>query len=299
MEARDIKETGTPLRIGAVAYLNARPLTFCLAEKVAGAEVILDLPSRLAEGLSCGDLDVALVPLIEHFRQPGSTILSDACIACKGAVKSVKLFGRTAADRIRTLALDEGSRTSAALSRILLKERFGLEPEIEPLRVGASLDDCSADAVLLIGDRGILPPKGKFEFIWDLGEQWMEWTGLPFVFAMWVARPGLSVAGLDVGQAPSEREIRQIGNLSHIGCLDAAFAAARDAGVCRFEEISRLESPVVGISPEECLSYLRDHLCYRLGRRERCGLETFGRLAERHGLAPAGARLVFSHRIPA
>jgi len=293
-----------------VAYLNARPLTFCLAENVPGAEVILDLPSRLASGLACGDFDVALVPSIEHFRQPGSTILSDACIACEGAVKSVKLFGRTAADHIRTLALDEGSRTSAALCRILLKEQFGLEPEIERLPAGASLDDCPADAILLIGDRGILPPTQEFEFIWDLGERWTEWVGLPFVFAMWVARPRLAVAGEMTagGEGPRSRGGNQTWHdARRRECdlercpplLDTAFAAARDAGVRRFEEIARRESPVVGISVEECLNYFRNHLRFRLGPRERCGLETFGRLAVRHGLAPAGARLVFSHRVPA
>jgi chorismate dehydratase len=263
-----------------VAYLNARPLTYCLAGKVPGAEIILDLPSRLADALSRAELDVALVPSIEYFRIPGSVILSDVCIACEGAVKSVKLFGRTPIGEMKTLALDEGSRTSAALARILLKERFKLEPQLERLPAGVSLLNCSADAVLLIGDRGILPPEEKFEFVWDLGEEWTHWTGLPFVFALWVARPGLDCGGAEGG-------------------LGEAFASARDEGLGRLEEIARVESPRVGISEEECLSYFCDHLRFRLGRRERNGLETFCRLAVRHGLAPAEVNLVFSDRVSA
>ena len=140
--------------------------------------------------------------------------------------------------------------------------------------------NCSADAVLLIGDRGILPPEEEFEFVWDLGEEWTDWTGLPFVFALWVARPGLDWGGAE-------------------GRLGEAFASARDEGLGRLEEIARAESPRVGISEEECLSYFRDHLRFRLGRRERSGLETFCRLAVRHGLAPAEVNLVFSDRVSA
>ncbi len=99
------------------------------------AELIFDLPSRLADNLAAGQLDVALIPSIEYFQNPSYKIVSDACIACRGPVLSVKLFCRVPAQQIRSLALDEGSRTSAALVRILLKERFGLEPRLEPLPI--------------------------------------------------------------------------------------------------------------------------------------------------------------------
>ena len=260
-----------PLRVGAVGYLNARPLTFALARLAPDAEVIVDLPSRLADGLTEGRLDVALVPSIEYFRNPGATIVSDACVACDGPVRSVKLYGRVPVDRIRSLALDEGSRTSAALTRILLKERFGLEPDLEQLPIGASVADSTADATMLVGDRGLHSPEGSFEFVWDLGQEWSHWTGLPFVFAMWIARPDVETAG-----------------------LDELFAAVRDEGVRRLDQIARSEAPVLGIPEQECLSYLRDHLRFRLASRERRGLATFCRLASRHGLVPAGARLVIS-----
>ena len=101
--------------MGAVTYLNARPLVFSLARFAPQAEIVIDLPSRLADALAAGRLDVAMIPSIEYARHPGYTIVSDACIACDGAVQSVKLYGHVPFQSLRTLALDEGSRTSAAL----------------------------------------------------------------------------------------------------------------------------------------------------------------------------------------
>jgi len=258
------------IRIGAVVYLNARPLTFCLNELDPTAEVVVDLPSRLADRLAAGQLDVALVPSIEYFRNPGYSIVSDACVACEGPVQSVRLYGRVPVERIRTLALDEGSRTSAALVRILLDERFSLRPEIRPLPIGSSLEDSAADATMVIGDRGMQRPPGPFEFVWDLGEEWTRWTGLPFVFAMWIARGG--------------------GDGTEVARL---LTAARDRGLTRLAEIARRAAPALGMPPAECLSYLRDNLGFHLGPREQQGLERFCGLAVQHGLVPAGAELVF------
>ncbi len=274
------------VRLGAVAYLNARPLTFCLPQLLPQAEVIVDLPSRLADALAAGRLDVALIPSIEYLRHRDYSIVSDACVACDGPVRSVKLFGRVAVEQIRTLALDEGSRTSAAMTRILLKERFNLQPQLQPLPIGASIDDSTADATMLIGDRAMQPANGRFEFVWDLGQQWSQWTGLPFVFAMWIARPGIDPSGVDM----SDIDLPGVG---------AALAAARDEGVARLAEIARLEAPAVGIAPAECLAYLRDNLDFHLHRRQRRGLERFCQLAVQHGLAPPGVELVFHGSKPA
>lgn len=263
----------TSVRIGAVSYLNSKPLIVALRELAPHATIVVDVPSRLADGLAGARLDVALVPSIEYFRNPGYRIVSDACIACAGPVKSVKLYGRVPPEAIRTLALDEGSRTSAVLARILLKERFGLEPRLEWLPIGEPLEAATSDAVVLIGDRAMRPPAGRFAFTWDLGEQWFRWTGLPFVFSTWIAREGIEIAG-----------------------LDELFASARDQGLRRLEEIAAREAPVVGISRAECLVYLRDHLAFYLGDRQRCGLETFGRLARKHHLILPGASLVGDDR---
>jgi len=258
------------IRIGAVAYLNTRPLVFCLKELDPAAEVVVDLPSRLADRLAAGQLDVATVPSIEYFRNSRYSIVSDACVACEGPVRSVRLYSRVPLERVGTLALDEGSRTSAALVRILLKERFSICPHLRQLPIGMPVEDSTADATLVIGDRGIRPLPHRFEFVWDLGEEWTHWTNLPFVFSMWVAREGV-----DPCQAAP------------------LLTAARDRGVTRLAEIARLEAPALGLSQEECFSYLRDNLRFHLGPREQQGLERFCELAARHGLAPAGAELVF------
>jgi chorismate dehydratase len=270
------------LRIGGVTYLNARPLTCHLARFAPDAQIIVDLPSRLADDLAIGRLDVALVPSIEYFRNPGYTIVSDACVACDGPVQSVKLYSRVPVEAIRTLALDEGSRTSAALAQILLRERFAVAPAVEILPIGRSLDESTADATVLIGDRGMRRPGGCYEFIWDLGQQWSQWTGLPFVFAMWIARSSVeSRSGIDLQRSIDLRRISQ------------ALSAARDEGVCRLAEIAHTEAPGVGIPEPQCLAYFRDHLKFHLGQRERQGLQRFAELAAQNGLAPAGVSVLF------
>ncbi len=258
------------VRIGAVSYLNSKPLIFCLRRLVPEAVICEDLPSRLADRLEQGDLDVALVPSIEYFRNPDYVIVSDACIACEGAVRSVNLYSRVPVERIRTLALDEGSRTSAALTQLLLRDRFGVEPVIEPLPIGVTAADCSADAMLVIGDRGMFPPDGEYHFVWDMGCQWLQWTGLPFVFAMWIGREDSRLQG-----------------------VAEVLTAARDEGVTRLAEIARQEAPAIGIPEMECLTYFSDHLQFRLREPQRQGLALFGQLASRHGLAPEEVDLVF------
>jgi chorismate dehydratase len=203
-------------------------------------------------------LDVALIPSIEYLRDPTYAIVSDACIGCRGAVLSVKLLSRTPMDRIGSLALDEGSRTSAVLAQILLHERYGLQPDLRPLPLGCDPRDCPADATLLIGDRAIHPPDGEFIESWDLGEQWCRWSGRPFVFALWVARAGMPMEG-----------------------LQSALAAARDAGVAHLEQIADDEAERAGLSRGETLRYLRDNLHFYLGPDERAGLELFYRHAAR------------------
>ena len=123
---------------------------------------------------------------------------------------------------------------------------------------------------MVIGDRAMGPVDGEFAFVWDLGGEWVNWTGLPFVFAMWTAAPLVDLSGL------RER-----------------FAEARDRGVERCPEIARREATNLPLTEGECLSYLREALVFRLGRRQREGLMRFGRMAVENGLAPKEARFVF------
>lgn len=260
-------ESGERLRVGAVNYLNTKPLVYGLAEHAPGIELGFDLPSRLADGLAAGRWDVALIPSVEYFLDPTYRIVSDGCIACRGPVLSVKLFFRVSPREVKTLALDEGSRTSVALGRILLSERVGVTPETVRLPIGEGLDSTSADAVLLIGDRAIHSPDGQFVEIWDLGDEWCRQTSLPFVFAMWVARPDVDPRG-----------------------LEAALSSARDQGVAHVAEIARAEAARHGLTVPQCVSYLRDNLHFNLGERERQGLELFHQQAKRWGHIEEGAR---------
>ncbi len=261
------------LRLGIVSYLNSKPLLEDLAELLPEAQIQLDYPSRLADQLAADELDVALIPSVEYFRGQHQQyeIVSDACVASRGPVLSVKLYSRVQPGKIRSLALDEGSRTSATLTRIMLAERFGVEPQVEPLPLTCSTGDTNADAILLIGDRAMFPLEEKFAVTWDLGQEWFEWTGLPFVFAMWVARPGVDLEP-----------------------IEAALSEARDRGVARSEAIARRESPLLGLPLPTTIQYLSHNLHFRLGAAERTGLRLFYQLASRNGLAPEGVDLVFS-----
>lgn len=264
--------TNQLIRIGAVSYLNSKPLIEDLNRLATDAELSLDYPSRLADDLADGQLDVALVPSIECFRG-GYEIACDACVATRGPVLSVKLYSRVSIGAIRSLALDEGSRTSAALVQIMLSERFGVEPTLLPLPLGMSTSESPADAVLLIGDRAIHPPEGRFIETWDLGEQWTEWTGLPFVFAMWAVRPDVE-----------------------LGCVSRALAEARDRGVQRLERIAAREAAALGISERTAADYLKQNLHFTLGPAERSGLSMFHRMAVNMGLVSKGSRIVYRDR---
>ncbi len=264
-------ERQTKVRVGAVNYLNTKPLIHGLTELAPQAELVLDLPSRLADDLASGRLDVALIPSIECFQDPTYTIVSDACIACRGPVLSVKLFFRVKPNKVRTLALDEGSRTSVALARILLEQRYKIEPELQRLPIGANLEDSTADAVLLIGDRAIHSPVGRFEAVWDLGDEWCRWAELPFVFALWTARVGVDLDG-----------------------LETALSEARDQGEKHLEDIAAVEAAELGLTEPECVAYLRENLYFHFGTRERQGLQLFHQLAADLGLAPQGVELGFS-----
>src|SRR5438477_6560828 len=144
-----------PVRVGAVNYLNTKPLICDLERLAPEAELLLDVPSRLADLLAEGRLDVALIPVIEYFRGGSYRVVPDIAIASNGPVLSVTLFSRVPWADIRRVALDAGSRTSAALTQVLLHKRYGVTAEVVPLPLDHQAEDADADAVLLIGDRAM------------------------------------------------------------------------------------------------------------------------------------------------
>lgn len=264
------------IRVGAVSYLNAKPLYHRLTEFAPNVQLEMDLPSRLADRLAGGELDVALIPSVEYLRgaSSGHEIVPGMAIAARGAVRSVKLYTRVPWEQIGRLALDEGSRTSQALARVWLDARHGVRPQtIELLPMGVPLAESTADAVLLIGDRAMKAPDEPFWAVVDLAEAWNELTGLPFVFAFWVAR-----AGVDLGDLPE------------------ALAQSRAEGLAHADELARQFGPPLGLDVATCYDYLTRSLSYDLGEPELAGLRRFARMAAALGLAPEGVDLVFHRR---
>ncbi len=265
-----------PIRVGAVSYLNAKPLYHRLGEFAPEVRLSMDVPSRLAEQLAAGELDVALIPSIEYLRgvDRGYEIVPDFAIAARGPVRSVKVFSRVPWDRIDRLALDAGSRTSQALARIWLEARHGVRPGVvEELPLGVSALESTADAVLVIGDRAMKVPHEAFHDVVDLAEGWVGMTGLPFVFALWVAR-----GGVDLRDLPE------------------ALARSRAEGLAHADELAAVHGPRLGLDVASCYDYLTKVLSYDLGEPEIAGLRRFAAMAARLGLAPEGVNLVFHRR---
>lgn len=259
---------GLAARFGAVTYLNSKPLIEDLAELIAPAPLTLDYPSHLAADLAAGQLEVALVPsfsALQSLVAGRGRLLSDACVAARGPVRSVKLLCRRRPGEIRTLALDEGSRTSAALAQLVLRERFGVTPQLQPFGLKSHTADCDADAIVMIGDRAMFPPADASGFVetHDLGALWKTWTGLPFVFAVWATR---------LEAVPAE--------------WVSALETARNRGVARIDAIAEREADATGVTASDGAGYLRHNLHFTLGPAERAGLELFAELAAAAGLLP-------------
>jgi chorismate dehydratase len=253
------------VRVGAVNYLNTKPL-ICDLERIAPeAELLLDVPSRLADRLAAGELDVALIPVIEYFRAGRYSVVPNISIATRGPVLSVTLFSKQPWDEIRRVALDAGSRTSAALTQILLRTRHGVSPEVTPLPMDSRAEDAEADAVLLIGDRAMRACLPGFAFAYDLGQEWYDWTGLPFVYAVWAVRPGADLGGVAEALLESKRR-----------------------GLMRAGQIAHQEAPRLNLDAGFCRRYLSTILHFDLGPRELEGLSRYYELACELGLAPRG-----------
>ncbi|MBA4062351.1 MAG: hypothetical protein C0501_01335 [Isosphaera sp.] len=251
------------LRVGAVNYLNAKPLVERLTEFAPTIDLTFDLPSRLADRMAAGDLDVGLIPVVEYLRGDGYTLVPDIAIASRGPVLSVTLFSRVPWADIRSVALDEGSRTSAALTRILLRARHGVSPRFEPLPIDAPAEDAGTDAVLLIGDRAMRACLPGHPHAYDLGDEWTTWTGLPTVYAAWAVRPGVDLAA-----------------------AGRAFHRAKECGTSRAGVIAHREAAALGLDPGYCRRYLANIIRYDLGPAEWAGLRRFHAEAAKLGLVP-------------
>jgi chorismate dehydratase len=251
----------TPVRLGAVEYLNARPLVVGL-DRSPRFDLRFDLPSECARLLAAGDIDLGLIPSIEYLRDESYRIVPGVAITSAGPVDSVALFTRRPLREVRSIVMDTSSRTSVALVKVLCARLFRIEPTIQAHAPDLKAMLEAADAALVIGDKALLAEPGEIQKI-DLGEAWTSMTGFPFVWAFWVGRTGALTAE-DV----------------------AALQAARDAGVRQADAVAREYFRDAPQRQEVGARYLRDNIKYDLGDAERAGLELFFRYAVEIGAAP-------------
>jgi chorismate dehydratase len=242
------------LRVSAVNFLNTTPLVWGMLHGPQRGlfDIDFQLPSACADQLAEGRADIGIVPSFELTRQ-NLEIIPGAGIACHGPVRSILLVSARPAAKIRTLAADSSSRTSVQLARLILERRFGASPEVTAHPPDLEKMLRSADAALIIGDPALrIDPSHLPYHVYDLGGEWVEMTGLPMVFAVWAARPGLLTPG--VGEA---------------------FLASLAYGRERMEEIVALESARREFAPDLVRDYLTRHIVHALGEREYAGMDRF------------------------
>jgi chorismate dehydratase len=253
-----------------VSYLNTKPLVYGLDAFPDQFAVRFDVPSMCATLLHEGEVDLGLIPAIEYLRGD-YRIVPDVSIASDGAVATVAIFTRKSIAEVRSIALDLSSRTSVALTRVLCATHWRIAPSFTPAEPDLEAMLARADAALVIGDPAFeIDPEKRGVTKIDLGAEWKAMTGLPFVYAMWVGRPGVASA-------------------AHCRMLQEA----RDRGVAHLREIAREVGGGNGDVERRSLVYLRDNLKYGLGEAEAAGLRRFHELAAEIELVPALRPLEF------
>ena len=236
------------IRVGAVSYLNTKPLLYGIERSpvMGEIELIIDYPSRIAEMLLNDQIDMGLVPVAVIPCMKEYYINGNFCIGSNGPVASVCIFSERPLEEVTTVLLDYQSRTSVQLARILLKEYWKMRPDLVDAGPDFRHQIRGTTAGVVIGDRA-LQQRLVSPFIYDLGEAWKEFTGLPFVFAAWISNKPL-----DTGF------IRR-------------FDDANRAGVKSIDEvIAGNPYPIFSLG-----DYFTRHLHYRLDEQQRKGLEKF------------------------
>ena len=259
-----------PVRLGAVSYLNVRPLVHGIADD-SRASLRFDLPSVCADLLARGEIDLGMVPSITYAGRPGDRIVPSVCIGSEGPVASVAVYSRRPLRDVRSVALDSSSRTSVVLTRILCARLWHISPTFTPRAPDGESMLAAADAALLIGDPALfLDHRALGADKIDLGEAWTTLTGLPFVWAFWSG----PASGADA---------EVVGRLQE----------ARDAGVAAVDAIA--DAYCVGDPPRQAIArrYLRDHMRYDLDPPFLAGLRAYYREAYALGLVSGDPELKF------
>src|SRR5438270_13655343 len=251
-----------PLRISAISFLNTAPLMWDFENGETADqlrqhfEISYTIPSRCAEQLKEGSADIGIIPVAAYTVIPDLVIVPDVAIAAKNKVRSILLVSKAPMDKIRSVATDDSSRTSAALVEIYLRKFVGTDPGFT--RQKPSLKEMLQwhDAALLIGDPALQARTDGY-FVYDLAEEWKRWTGRPFVFAFWAVRK----AALE-GRA-SEPNVAQI------------FQQSRDNGLKHIPEIAAAWAPRLSLSPKLIADYLTENVDYGLDPENLEGLRLF------------------------
>lgn len=254
----------TIIRLGAVSYLNTRPLVHGLEQQSDRFSLRFDVPAQCAELLHANEVDLGLIPSIEY---PGHDyrIVPGVSIASDGPVASVAIFSKVPTASIRSIALDTSSRTSVALLRVLCARWLDIEPRLVTMAPDLDRMIRECDAALVIGDNALFADHEALDLEKiDLGEEWIGMTGLPFVYAFWAGRPGV-IAGADI----------------------AALQRARDRGLAATAAIGRQLFPTSLAKAARADLYLRENVKYALGEPEIAALQRFYELAAEVGVLPA------------
>jgi len=258
--------TGAPT-IGCVSYLNAKPLTEGL-EHSSLAAVRFDVPSRLRAMLETGQVDLALCPVIDHYRgRLGLEIVPAGGIGCLGPTLTVRLYSRVPFESIQRVHADQDSHTSVALLCVILARRYHTTPQVTPFTppkdgwAGSHDQSHTPEAVLLIGDKVVTnhPPRSLYPHQLDLGEAWYNLTGLPFVFAVWMARPG-----------------------TPLGDMPDTLREVRTRNAHRTDQIAQCYAAKHGWPVDLARQYLGHYMKYEIEKPQLQAIERFAAMA--HGL---------------
>ncbi len=246
-----------PISVGSVSFLNAKPLIYGL-ESDPDIALSLAVPSRLLDGLMSGAMDVALLPVIDYQRMDGLRVLTSGGIGCEGPTLTVRLFSPMPLERAEVVACDADSHTSVALARVIFAERYHTRPRFIDLGPGVDLPPGAAR--LLIGDKVVCDEPKELPYQLDLGDAWKQLTGEPFVFACWMARPGVNL-----GDLPDRLIRAKQRGLKHVESIIAEHAVPR------------------GWPASTARRYLLQHLKFDIGGRELAAISSFHQLAFKHG----------------
>lgn len=246
------------MKVGISDFLNERPLTSALDDEIE--KLHLSSPRQCALALEAGEVDFAILPSIEYARIPGLTIVPNVTISCWGSVQSVLLFLNKDIDQVKKVALDQKSRTAAALLKILFSREYKLQPTYVEAVPDLPQMLSNADAALLIGDDALKVLRSFSGQVVDLGQAWYEMTGLPFTFAFWA------------GRKPQTDPIDLIRLLE-----------SKEKGLKSLEDLSRQESDDC-LDKDFILEYLTKHICYDSSPSHEKGLKTFYQYAFEEGL---------------